>query len=97
VVLAVLFKLPFDVFFEGPLLPFHQKRSYQPEGDNYAVNAVGDRVIFELKVAAAGDSARDQLYRYAQVAGEWAYPEMGRKFRVHPRQTCGDVPLAEPQ
>jgi hypothetical protein len=80
----------FDVLFEGtPLLPFHQERSYQPEGDIYAVNVCGDLVILELKVAIAGDAALDQLFRYAQVAGQWSYGEMDRKFREY-RKLAGD-------
>src|SRR4051794_34069753 len=66
----------FDVLFEGmPLLPFHQERNYQPEGDIYALNSAGDIVIFELKVGTAASDALDQLFRYTQVAGQWSYEE----------------------
>jgi hypothetical protein len=92
----LLCKHLFDILFEGmPLLPFHQERSYQPEGDIYAVNAVGDLFIFELKVATVADTALDQLFRYVQVAGQWPYEEMDRKFRSYPKQSFGNVPLIE--
>jgi hypothetical protein len=92
----LLSKHLFDTLFEGtPLLPFHQERSYQPEGDIYALNASGDIVIFELKVSTAGDTALDQLLRYVQVAGQWRHGEIDHKFRAYPKQIYGDVDVAE--
>jgi len=86
----------FDVLFEGaPLLAFHQERSYQPEGDIYSLNCAGELVIFELKVATASDDALDQLFRYAQRAGQWQYPEIDRKFRAYPKQTYGNCDIAK--
>jgi hypothetical protein len=95
----VLSRHLFDTLFEGtPLLPFHQERSYQPEGDIYALDRSGGVVVFELKVAAAGDAALAQLLRYAQVAGGWAYPEIDRKFRAYQQRLpygSAGVELAE--
>lgn len=84
----------FATLFEGmPLLPFHQERPYQPEGDIYALNCQGDIVIFELKVRIAEDCALDQLLRYAQRAGHWRFDEIDRKFRSYPKNTYPDTPI----
>lgn len=86
----------FDVLFEGaPLLPFHQERSYQPEGDVYCLTSSGDILIFELKRSTAGDDALDQVLRYAQVCSSWTYADIDRMFRAYPKQTYGDVALSK--
>lgn len=84
----------FEVLFEGlPLLPFHQERPYQPEGDIYALDRHGNVVIFELKVGAAEGGALDQVLRYAQVAGQWQYSEIAKKFKTYSKQDSRDITL----
>jgi len=86
----------FDTLFEGtPLLPFHQERSYQPEGDIYALDRRGELFVFELKRGTAEDGALAQLLRYAQVAGQWAYADLDRKYRAYPKRLLDGVSLAE--
>lgn len=86
----------FGTLFEGtPLLPFHQERNYQPEGDIYALDRKGDVFVFELKRGTAEDAALAQLLRYAQGAGRWSYADLDRKYRAYPRKLTDGVDLAE--
>lgn len=86
----------FGTLFEGtPLLPFHQERSYQPEGDIYALDRRGDVTVFELKRGTAEDAALAQLLRYAQAAGRWSYADLDRMYRKYPRKLIDGVDLAE--
>ncbi len=86
----------FGTLFEGtPLLPFHQERNYQPEGDIYALDRRGDVTVFELKRGTAEDGALAQLLRYAQAAGGWSYADLDRKYRAYPGRLLDGVDLAE--
>lgn len=86
----------FGTLFEGtPLLPFHQERNYQPEGDIYALGRGGDVTVFELKRGAAEGGALAQLLRYAQAAGGWSYADLDRKYRAYPGKLIDGVDLAE--
>jgi len=80
--------------FEGsPLLPFHQERPLQAECDIYALDEVGDIVLFELKRSTATGDALDQLFRYTQKAGQWSYRDIARKFKAHSGAEFGDLEL----
>ena len=70
----------FSVFFDQPLLAFHQEVCGEPVADIYALNAQGDIIIFELKRDVAGHGALDQLLRYAGNAGLWSYKEIEAKY-----------------
>lgn len=71
----------FDVLFEDQrLLPIFQERSFQPEADLYALNEVGDLVLFELKRASAGPEAMTQILGYAQAAGRWSLDDLQARF-----------------
>lgn len=86
----------FDVIFEdGTLMPIHQERKRQPEGDIYAVNRNGDLVIFELKLHSAGAEAMHQILRYAQDAGQWSYGQLESKFKAYYPDEGKDVFLSE--
>jgi hypothetical protein len=76
------------LFEEAQLLPIFQERQWQPESDIYALDEVGDLVVFELKLEVAPEYALQQLFRYTQVAGQWTYAELSRKFQSY-CQTLG--------
>ena len=84
----------FSLFFDQPLLDFHQEVTGEPVADIYALNAQGDIIIFELKRGVAGHGALDQLLRYAGNAGLWSYKEIEAKYRAH-RETGKKVSLME--
>lgn len=69
------------LFEDNALMPIHQERSFQGEGDIYAVTAHGDLVIFELKRGVVGDEAMVQILRYAQWAGQWTYDNLNNYYR----------------
>jgi len=79
-----------DVLFEeSGLMPIFQQRSYQAEADIYALNEHGELFIFELKRAAAGVDAVQQLLRYAQDAGRWSFAQLQAKYQSYnQQQTC---------
>lgn len=73
-----------DLLFEdAKLMPVFQERSYQAEADIYALNELGELVIFELKRSAADYSAVQQALRYAEDAGQWTYQKLESKFRQY--------------
>lgn len=76
-----------DVLFEeSGLMPIFQERSYQAEADIYALNEHGELFIFELKRAAAGVDAVQQLLRYAQEAGRWSFAQLQAKYHSYSQQ-----------
>jgi hypothetical protein len=72
-----------QLFEDSPLLPFFRQRPLQPECDIYALNEIGDIVLFELKRASVGSDALDQLFRYMQESGRWSYAEIARRYEVY--------------
>ena len=75
-----------EVLFEdedAALMPIFQERQLQPEADAYALNKAGDLVIFELKRGSAYGDAVLQALRYAQVADQWPYPELQRRYEAY--------------
>ena len=73
-----------NVLFEDEsLLPVFQERQLQAEADVYALNKVGDLVIFELKRGVAGGDAVLQVIRYAQTAGQWTFSELQSKYGTY--------------
>lgn len=86
--LATQFALLFE---DAPLLPFHQSRSFQGEGDVYCLDAAGDIVVFELKRSTADSDAVEQALRYAEKCSQWTYADIDGMFRRYPEQTYGDV------
>ena len=73
-----------DVLFEDvALMPIFQERSLQAEADIYALNKVGDLVIFELKRGLAYEDAVLQAIRYAQDAGQWLYSKLQCRYDVY--------------
>ncbi|TXH95268.1 MAG: DUF91 domain-containing protein [Rheinheimera sp.] len=76
-----------DVLFEeSGLMPIFQERSYQAEADIYALNERAELFIFELKRAAAGVDAVQQLLRYAQEAGRWSFAQLQAKYHSYSQQ-----------
>jgi hypothetical protein len=71
------------LFEDSSLMPIFQERPYQAEADIYALNAKGDVIIFELKRSDAGQDAVHQALRYAQVAGQWTYAELEKKYQSY--------------
>ena len=71
------------LFEEASLMPIHQERQWQAEGDIYALNENGDLIIFELKRCAAGEGAVHQVLRYAQEAGQWSYSQLEKKYQEY--------------
>jgi RecB family endonuclease NucS len=72
-----------DVLFEDrALTPTFQERAMQAEADLYALNSVGDLIIFELKRSSAGSDAMVQALRYGQDAGQWSYSRLEEKFKT---------------
>ena len=73
-----------DVLFEGSkLMPVSQERAWQPEPDIYALNEVGDLVIFELKRQDVGGGAVHQALRYCEKAARFEYDDLERMFRKY--------------
>jgi hypothetical protein len=73
-----------DVLFEGSqLMPIFQERSWQPEADIYALNELGDLVIFELKRAHADGGAVHQALRYCEKAGRYGYEKLEEMLRTY--------------
>lgn len=73
-----------EVLYEdASLMPVFQERQYQAEADVYALNRRGELIIFELKRGLAGEDAVQQALRYAQVAGQWTFAELERKYRQY--------------
>jgi hypothetical protein len=77
-----------DVLFEDrALMPIFQERAMQAEADLYALNSVGDLIIFELKRRSAGSDAMVQALRYGQDAGQWSYSRLEEKFKTYRRNS----------
>ena len=71
-----------DVLFEDAgLMPIYQERQGQQAADIYALTAIGDLTIFELKRSTAGEGAVQQALRYAQDAGQWSHAQLQERFR----------------
>ena len=69
------------LFEEAGLMPVFQERQGQQVADIYAVNAMGELTIFELKVGTAGAGAVHQALGYAQDAGQWSHAELQERYR----------------
>lgn len=65
------------------LMPIFQERPMQPEADIYALNKMGELIIFELKRGSASEGAVHQVLRYAQDAGQWNYPELQKRYQQY--------------
>ena len=66
-----------DVLFEDAgLMPIYQQQQGQQVADIYALDAMGDLNIFELKRSTAGEGAVHQALRYAQDAGQWSHSQL---------------------
>jgi len=84
----------FSTLYEGmPLFPFHQERPLQNEADIYALDEMGDIVIFELKRGMAGSDALEQLLRYAERAGRWTYHDIEKKYQAYQFKEDGEPNL----
>lgn len=66
------------------LMPIFQERQGQPEADIFALNKMGELIIFELKRGSASENAVHQILRYAQEAGQWRYPELQKRYQQYP-------------
>ncbi|EKO3549518.1 hypothetical protein QMT37_003430 [Vibrio fluvialis] len=71
------------LFEDSKLMPVFQERSYRAEADIYALNELGELVIFELKRSSADSSAVQQALRYAEDAGKWTYKSLENKYRKY--------------
>lgn len=79
-----------EVLFEkSRLMPIFQQRQWQPEAAIYALNELGELVIFELKRGSAGNDAVQQALRYAQTAGQWTFTELQSKFQQQLGRNAG--------
>jgi hypothetical protein len=86
----------FEILFDDvPLMPIFQERPFQGEADIYALNQLGDLVIFELKRGLAGADAVHQLLRYAQEAGQWTFNQLVEKYASYQRENGAAKPLQE--
>ncbi len=73
-----------DILFEvAALLPIFQQRSLQTEADVYAVNELGDLVVFDLKRGLADEESIHQAIRSAQDAGRWSFSEIERRYLAY--------------
>jgi len=73
----LLAKSLLDVLFEGnELMPIFQERQQQEEADIYALNQLGELVMFELKRDDAGADAVHQALRYCETAAHWKYEKL---------------------
>ncbi|MCY4651871.1 MAG: hypothetical protein OXC95_01760, partial [Dehalococcoidia bacterium] len=80
----------FDVLFEqDPLMPVFQERPFQAEADILALTELGDLVIFELKLRAADRASLEQVFRYAQVVGQWDYSQLDQEYRKYRPKSSG--------
>lgn len=81
-----------DVLFEGAaLMPVFQERPLQAEADLYALNRIGDLVIFELKRGFAGADAMLQALRYGQDTGQWTFNMLEAKYRSYCRNETASL------
>jgi hypothetical protein len=81
-----------DVLFEeDELMPIFQERSWQPEADIYALNKLGDLVIFELKRDHAGGGAVHQALRYCEKAAQFGYGKLQEMFQTYKREKGLDL------
>ena len=71
------------LFEDEALMPIFQERALQAEADLYALNKDGDLIIFELKRGFAGEEAMLQVLRYSQVAGQWTYTQLEKKYALY--------------
>ena len=69
------------LFEEAELMPIYQERQGQQVADIYALDAIGDLRIFELKRSTAGEDAVRQVLRYVQDAGLWSHAQLEDLFR----------------
>ena len=69
------------LFEDAGLMPIYQERRGQQAADIYALDAMGDLSIFELKRSTAGEGAVNQALRYAQDAGQWSHAQLEDRFR----------------
>lgn len=75
------------LFEDSGFMPIFQERVYQAEADIYALNELGELVIFELKRSNAGNDAVHQALRYAQDAGQWTYAKLNNKYQTYTKST----------
>ncbi len=71
------------LFRDAGLMPIFQERSFQPEADIYALNDQGELFIFELKRSGVEKSAVHQVLRYSEVAGQWSYSTLEKKYQQY--------------
>ncbi len=63
-------------------LSFGNERQWQSEADIFAVNDVGDLIIFELKVHGHDDKGKIyQALGYAQAFSKWTYNNMNEHYK----------------
>ncbi|MYH13556.1 MAG: hypothetical protein F4149_00075 [Gammaproteobacteria bacterium] len=71
------------LFEDAGLMPIFQERQGQQAADIYALDAIGDLSIFELKRSAAGETAVHQALRYAQDAGQLSHAQLEGRFQEY--------------
>ena len=80
------------LLFEGnELMPIFQERSRQEEADIYALNKLGDLVIFELKRDGAGSDAVHQALRYCEKAAHWKYERLQEMLATYAQDKTTDL------
>ena len=82
------------LYEDARLMPVFQERALQPEADIYALNELGDLVIFELKRGAAADDALNQGLRYTQDAGQWSFEQLEQRYRQYTGDHMVDLSCA---
>jgi hypothetical protein len=88
----LLAKSLWDVLFEdNELMPISQESAWQPEADIYAINKLGELVIFELKRESADHGAVHQILRYCEKASQLGYEELQKKFRKYKNDPTLDL------
>ena len=70
-----------DVLFEeARLMPAFQRKQRPVGADIYALNEIGELLLFSLKRSTDGEDAVNQALRYMQNAGQWSYQKLEEKF-----------------
>ena len=70
-----------DVLFEeARLMPAFQRKQRPVGADIYALNEIGESLLFSLKRSTDGEDAVNQALRYMQNAGQWSYQKLEEKF-----------------
>tara|TARA_Y100000994_G_scaffold162911_1_gene133791 strand:+ start:48 stop:1091 length:1044 start_codon:yes stop_codon:yes gene_type:complete len=73
-----------DVLFEeARLMPAFQRKQRPVGADIYALNEIGELLLFSLKRSTDGEDAVNQALRYMQNAGQWSYQKLEEKFIRH--------------